>query len=111
MLVATALTLGISSCNKEDDLVGTVWKSAMSKDEAQYEILTFATKTDMTMDVYFMEHGSWMHEVEVGSYSYKAPNGSFYIPYVTSPFTVSGNILTVYDSEQPNRVAEIFYKQ
>lgn len=111
MMVAAAISFGVSSCNDEDDLVGTVWKSVESKDEAQYEVLTFATKTDMTRDVYFLEHGSWMHEVEVGSYSYNAPNGSFYIPYVAYPFTVSGNVLTVYDSEQPNRITEIFYKQ
>lgn len=120
LLTVFALT-SLSSCQKDDDdgggsgdIVGTSWRALVYEETwngviyNDYCTLTFASNNKVTSKIESYENGVLVPEdteTYSGTYQYKGSNGSITAPddngkTVTFNFSISGNTLTLFDSDE-----------
>lgn len=120
LLTVFALT-SLSSCQKDDDgdggsgdIVGTSWRALVYEETrngviySDYGTLTFTSNNKCTSKVESYENGVLVPEdteIMHGTYQYKGSNGSITATEdngktVTLNFSISGNTLTIFDSDE-----------
>lgn len=112
-MLAVTICLGFASCNDDDDdvngksLVGTSWKYTGPKD---YVTISFVSETSVILeDNWYESNDGWDCETHHCTYTYDAPDGRIYGSNWSQPFTISGELLTLYKDNSSQ--ATVFIKQ
>lgn len=109
--IFSALILSLSSCKKDENIVGTSWVYYYDYSQQEGSTIRFVTETVAYFSDWEYEHGEYVEDVVQLSYIYNAPNGVLYKNGGSLSFTINDDKLIISGVGDGGRESFIFTKQ